>query len=108
MGKHILVVHTNAKEGQDEAFNEWYSNVHVQEVVQIPGFVSAQRFQLSDEQMGGECAYKYLAIYEIEAESAGAALDALKAARPQLNMTDSLDDQRVLLAFDQLTEKVTA
>ena len=107
MGKHILVVHTNAKAGEDEAFNDWYSNVHVQEVVQIPGFVSAQRFKLSDQQMGGESEYKYLAIYEIEAESAGAALDALKAARPNLNMTDTLDDKRMLLAFDQITEKVT-
>ena len=74
MSKHILVVMTNPADGPDEEFNEWYSNTHVQEVVVIPGFVSAQRFKLSAEQAGGTNEYDYLAIYEIEAESAGAAL----------------------------------
>ena len=108
MSRHILVVMTNPAAGMDAEFNDWYSNTHVQEVVGIPGFVSAQRFKLSAEQMGGENEYEYLAIYEIEAQSAGDALNALKQARPNLNMTDALGAKRMLLAYDQLTEKVTA
>ncbi len=108
MGKHILVVMTNPTEGKEDEFNDWYSNTHVQEVVAIPGFVSAQRFKLSADQAGGSNEFKYLAIYEIEAESAGAALQALKEARPNLNMTDALADKRALWAYDQITEKVLA
>ena len=108
MSKHILVVMTNPADGPDEEFNEWYSNTHVQEVVVIPGFVSAQRFKLSAEQAGGTNEYDYLAIYEIEAESAGAALQALKDARPNLNMSAALGEKRALWAYDQITEKVTA
>lgn len=108
MGRHILVVMTNPTDGMDAEFNAWYSNTHLQEVVGIPGFVSAQRFKLAAEQMGGESEYEYLAIYEIDAASAGAALDALKEARPNLNMTDALGTKRMMLAYDQLTDKVTA
>ena len=108
MARHILTVFTNAAEGRDDEFNDWYSNIHVQEVVEIPGFVSAQRFKLSDEQMGGGSDYRYLAIYDVEANSVGDALQALKDARPNLRMTDALDEKRELLAFTPISEKVTS
>jgi primosomal replication protein N len=54
MGRHILVVMTNAVEGKDQEFNHWYSNVHLGEVVAIPGFVSAQRYKLADSEIAGE------------------------------------------------------
>ena len=108
MGKHILVAMTNPNDGRDDDFNDWYSNTHVHEVVAIPGFVSAQRFKLSPEQAGDGSEFEYLAIYEIEAENAGAALQALKEARPNLNMSDALADERAVFAYDQITEKITA
>lgn len=73
MGRHILVTMTNPVDGREDEFNDWYSNVHLSESVGVPGLISAQRFKLSDEQLGEPSEYRYLAIYEIEAESAGAA-----------------------------------
>ena len=108
MARHILTVMTNPVAGKDQEFNDWYSNTHIQEVVEIPGFVSAQRFKLSDTQMGGENEYGYLAIYEIEADDVGIALQALKDARPNLTMTDALAEKRELWAYTRISDKVTA
>ena len=108
MGRHILVVMTNATEGRDAEFNEWYSNTHLREVIDIPGFVAAQRFKLADTQIGGPNEYQYLAIYEIEAADAGTALKALQDARPHLKMTDALAAKRDLWAYTPIGDRVTA
>ena len=51
MAKYTFVVLTNAVEGKDDAFDEWYTNTHLGEVqLAVPGFVSAQRFKLTDAQ----------------------------------------------------------
>ena len=44
MGKYIFMVFANAVDGKDDAFNDWYTNVHLDEVLQVPGFASGQRF----------------------------------------------------------------
>ena len=108
MSENILIVLTNPVAGKEDEFNEWYSNIHLQEICQLAGFKSAQRFKLGDAQMGPDGAHRYLAIYEIEGDPA-AALEALKAARPDLNMTDALDRDSILAqAFGAITGKVTA
>ncbi len=108
MSENILVVLTNPVPGKEDEFNEWYSNIHIQEICQLPGFKSAQRFKLGDAQLGPDGAHRYLAIYEIEGDPA-AALEALKAARPDLNMTDALDRASISAqTFGAITGKVTA
>jgi hypothetical protein len=97
---------TNPVEGREDEYNEWYSDVHIQEVVDIPGFISAQRFALSPSQMGGQCDYRYLALYEIEADDVKTALDNLKAARPNLRMSDALDRNVGAWAFTPITDKL--
>ncbi|MBT3333461.1 MAG: hypothetical protein HOK21_18010 [Rhodospirillaceae bacterium] len=108
MTENILVVLTNPVPGKEDEFNEWYSNIHLQEICQLSGFKSAQRFKLGDAQMGPDGAHRYLAIYEIDGDPA-AALEALKAARPDLNMTDALDPASISTqVFGAITGMVTA
>ena len=108
MSENILVVLTNPVPGKEDEFNEWYTNIHIQEICQLSGFKSAQRFKLSDAQMGPDGAHGYLAIYEIEGDPA-AALESLKAARPDLNMTGALDSTSTSVqTFGAITGKVTA
>jgi hypothetical protein len=83
MSKYILVVHSNPCEGSDEEYNEWYNNVHLGEVLQVPGFVAAQRFKLSNEvdPIAGEVPeHKYLSIYELETDNPQSTIDALEDA----------------------------
>jgi hypothetical protein len=44
----------------EAAWNDWYDNVHLPELLSVPGFVSAVRFR----QLGAEG--HYLAMYEID------------------------------------------
>jgi hypothetical protein len=45
MARHIMVVMTNAVDGQEEAFNDWYDNQHLRDVLAIPGIKGATRYQ---------------------------------------------------------------
>ncbi len=78
--KHLLVVFSEAVEGQDDDYNDWYTNTHLPEVVSTPGFVAAQRFRYVESAAGGEPPHAYLAIYEVEGDREKAR-DALMAGR---------------------------
>ncbi len=109
MAKHVLIVLTNAKDGADETFNKWYTDTHIGDILAIDGFSAAQRFKLSESQMGGgETPYGYLALYEIDAAEASTAVDALMKAVPNLEMTDAFDPVSAAWVFSPINERVTA
>jgi hypothetical protein len=97
MGK--MLVFTNAVEGRDDEFNEWYDNVHLAEVVSLPGFVAATRHELADAQMFPEQSHRYLAIYEYKGDAADA-LAALGAGAATMNMSDALAGDAKLVLFE--------
>jgi|KBSSwiStaDraftv2_1062776.scaffolds.fasta_scaffold754401_2 hypothetical protein len=73
MEKHVLVVLSNSVEGADDQFNNWYTNTHLGDVLNVPGFVAAQRYKLSGTQLGdGATPYGYLALYEVETDDLAA------------------------------------
>ena len=37
--KYKLLVYTNAVEGKEDDFNDWYQNTHLQQIVSIKSFV---------------------------------------------------------------------
>jgi hypothetical protein len=70
--KTIQIVFANPVEGKDDEFNEWYENVHIPDLLAIPGMLSAQRFDLHDAEiyrtMGITPEHRYLTIYEMEGD----------------------------------------
>lgn len=108
MSRHTLVVMTNAAEGKDAEFNAWYTDVHLPEVLQVQGFQGAQRFKVADATFAGESQYAYLALYEIETDDLQGALNALKAAARNMNMSATLDKSVGAWAFTPITERVQA
>ncbi len=63
---YYLLVFSNPVAGMEEEYNRWYSNQHQQDVVSIPGFVTAQRFVISDVQLReSKPLRKYLIVYKI-------------------------------------------
>lgn len=88
--KTLYTVRSNPIEGREAAFNDWYSNTHLPEVMKIDGFLSAKRYQLSDVQMVKKQAYGYMAIYEIDSDDVAGTLVNLNEAT-WLNMGDSID-----------------
>lgn len=98
MARYKLVALSNAVEGRDEDYNQWYQNQHMSDVLSVPGFVSCERLQCI-----GEGAHRYLAIYEIETDDIGAVM-AEFGKRPGTDLmpvSDALDMQTVHMAFWQ-------
>jgi hypothetical protein len=58
--KHLLVVDVSVDPGVEEAWNRWYTNVHLPEIAACPGFRSAARY-VSETPEGRN----YLSVYDI-------------------------------------------
>jgi hypothetical protein len=119
-----FVVLSNAVEGRDEEFNDWYTNRHLGDVLQVPGFSSARRFGLagSDKQTlaipgvdAGEsdpeskgAEYKYLALYGLDGEPAAAIAAMGKALGDGMFISESMHPKFSAFPYTALTDEVTA
>src|SRR5258708_2624899 len=110
MADAYFVVQTNALPGRDDEFNQWYTGRHISDVLDVPGFVAAQRFRLSSARRGPEsplCPYAYLAIYEIECDPQ-AALDGLGRARgKEMFISPALDPATMTFTVLPMADRVT-
>jgi hypothetical protein len=77
MAKYVLVMFTNAREGQEDEFDTWYDGQHLHDVVSVPGFSAAQRYRRRIP-VTGDLNQGSLAIYEIEAATEDEAKAAIK------------------------------
>jgi len=89
-------VFSNPAKRRDKEYNRWYDDVHLGEVLEIPEFVAAQRFRLSDTQMNTGCKFEYVAVYEFDCNSA-TAIEALSKASPGFDMSDALGERMVTI-----------
>ena len=104
MEKHLYVVFTNAVDGMEDEFNDWYTNRHIVDLVALDGFESAQRYEL--DAVPPEIPWRYLCIYEIpqgQLETAKAALAEVPKERqaaeaegrePRVLLTPALADSK--------------
>ncbi len=91
MPKFKLVALTHPVAGKEDAYNEWYSNVHLPEVISAPGFTGAQRFRLKHN-LGAVPSQPYLAIYDIEADDPMTVMAAV-GQRPRTD-SDAIDSAK--------------
>lgn len=96
----LYVVLTNATPGDDDAFNDWYSNTHIPDVLVVPGFVAAQRFRLIDHPALRPYPFRYAAIYEVLAREADAAFAELgaRAGTERMVLSPTLDRSGIAAA----------
>ena len=69
--KFVQVVFSNPVAGKEDEFNEWYDNVHIPELLTVPGMLSATRYALHDAAIyhveGGVVPeHKYMCVYEMD------------------------------------------
>lgn len=109
--RSLYLVFSNPAEGREDDFNKWYDEVHIPEVLGLPGFVSAQRIS---QQVGGAPSpvapkQQYGVIYEIEGDPAEV-MGRLNAgmAEGKINMTDAVDPRSFQMAFWTPADKVVA
>ncbi len=99
--KHVFVVLTNAKDGEDDVFNDWYTNAHVPDVLAVPGIVRAERFEISEAQMREDTPYRYCAIYEIETDDLEGVMQELRnrAGTDAMPLTPAIADDRIAIVY---------
>lgn len=109
--KHILIALTNAVEGRDDEFNDWYTNRHLADLMALPGVIAAQRYALSDYQrVDPPYPFKYCAVYEIETDDLPAVQKALKerANTPAMPISPAMAPGSLILYFRPISERVEA
>lgn len=104
--KTYLLVFTNPLEGKEAEYNEWYRKFHLPEVVAVQGFKSAQLFRLTKEQAVEQQSHRYLAIYELENDDVGGAIQRLHAALPTMHIDPVLDMASVRMSVFQSVSDV--
>ncbi|SKC11581.1 DUF4286 family protein [Sphingopyxis flava] len=110
MKKATLVVLTKPVEGREDEYNEWYTGRHLDDVLQVPGFVAAQRFRMVGEPLEG-ATWPYCALYQIEHEDLGEAISGLVARRDTevLPISSALDQENMsVILYEPITELKTA
>jgi hypothetical protein len=77
MAQNLFIALTNPIAGEDDAFNKWYDTQHVPEVLDVPGVVSAQRYDIvdlpptDDPDLPAQLpppTHRYMVIYELDNE----------------------------------------
>jgi hypothetical protein len=109
--RSLYLVFSNPAEGRDDDYNKWYDEVHIPEVLQIPGFLSAQRItqQVGDAPSPVAPKQRYGVIYEIEGDPAEVSAKLNEGmASGALQMTDAVDPRSFQMAFWTPGEKVVA
>jgi hypothetical protein len=111
MTQYIWIVYTNAAEGTDEEFNKWYDEVHVPDLLKIPGVVKAERFKVADWQSAprgellevvpveeAELPHRYLAVYTIESDDPAAVLREISSkATSEMSISETLKESSTIL-----------
>jgi len=76
MKRHLYLVFTNAVDGAEEELNDWYTNRHFVDMLQLDGFEAAQRFEIDGDV--AELPFRYLVIYEVPEDKLEQAKQSLR------------------------------
>jgi len=68
MTKYLLFAFSDCKDPKREKeFNDWYDNMHMPDMLEVPGFIKATRWMSADNKK--DEIRKYLALYELETDN---------------------------------------
>lgn len=108
MRTFTFVALTNAVAGREQEFNDWYDHQHVKDVLAIPGFVSAQRFERVGPVVRAGNPYRYLSTYEVVTDDPDAALRELLArvGTPSLPMCEAMEQDIYAVLYEARSPQV--
>lgn len=94
MAEYQMIVLTNPTEGRDADYNRWYDEVHLRDVLAVPGVIAARRFRgiLPVE-------WKYAAIYRLECDDPNTVMQEIMARWKTERMagSDAFDDSKFIM-----------
>ena len=92
MAHYQLIVFSNPVAGQEQAYEQWYTNTHIHDLLKVPGVRTAQRHavlaDLSRKPLAG-----FVAEYAIESEDIAATVGEIRSrlGTAQMPMDDAFD-----------------
>ena len=67
MTKYLFFAFSDCKDAaREDEYNEWYNNMHVPDMLAIPGMINASRWVSATDKPNQQ--RKYLALYELETD----------------------------------------
>ncbi|MET0179738.1 MAG: hypothetical protein ABW194_04570 [Novosphingobium sp.] len=110
MARFRMIMLSQALPGREADYESWYDDIHIPDMLQVPGCVAAQRFRVVKDVLG-KTSYPYCTIYEFEADSADAAMGAMFGAMQagKVRMSDTVDPTSGQGFFiEEVRERATA
>ena len=110
MRQYQMVVLSNPVVGREQECEDWYQQEHLQDMVKLPGFTSAQRFRLAHSMEEGN-PYQYMAVYKIETDSIDDTMKTLveRAGSGELKVSTALDTQNAYaVVYDSCGDAVVS
>jgi hypothetical protein len=102
--KYLQIVFTSPSPESEGEFNQWYDNVHVPQVLQMPGFLTGQRFRLIDSDTSE--GPRYLAAYEIESDDIEETLRTIRDTAPGRTKSAAIDvSASIVRMYEALGER---
>jgi antibiotic biosynthesis monooxygenase (ABM) superfamily enzyme len=101
MAVTIFVVRATITKDREAAFNTWYNEEHVPQLLQFNGAVSARRYR----KILGEDKFQYMAVYEFASEEVFKRFqgsDHLKTLVKEYDASFGTDSQRERAAYVQV------
>ena len=105
MKKFTLLVMTNAVEGKEHEFNEWYTSRHIQDLLKVKGVLSAQRFRF----VAGQPGFGFIALYELETDDPEGVLATIRERDRNGThaMSEAVNRSNVYAGlFEPITERI--
>ncbi len=88
MARYMFQFISAAVPGEDDAYNRWYEDVHIPEVLSLPGYLSCQRYLVIDSAASRT---RYLAAYEVECDDPLATMEKLVQTAKTMVMSPAMD-----------------
>lgn len=86
MPNYLITFEAQAVEGQDDTLNTWFDDVHIADVLAVPGFLACQRYRSVEP----DRPTRYFTTYEIEGDPQEI-LATLYAAADDMVISPALD-----------------
>lgn len=97
MANYLLQVTSRSVPGRETDYDQWYNDIHIGEVLGVPGFEACQRYKkLAQDHESFE---EFVAMYEVETDNPAGLLQKLNGAAADMRMTDAIDISSVRFDF---------
>jgi hypothetical protein len=102
VAKGIMVVESEPVDpGAEAEYDRWYREVHIPELLAVPGFSGARRYRVREDLGQGENRKpRYLTVYELDADDLAVPLNAMRNRPRPPGPTPPLSPSTVVTVYE--------